>query len=578
MVGDYGLRPTSLCFRYLLQTAAHCHPPKWEEALSILRKMERDWNITPNAAHFATVIHAVATRWAMVESPMSQDVMVQMDSGHHFEVYKKRLLHGALFENLSKTQSVSDSDLQRVLDLFHEMTDEMGIVPNDRVFAELFYACDKARNLEMALRIRAFWKRQFPMIRQQALSLHKLIAICSTLCSWDDALSIYKSSVFVLESNDDHDPDDDALYSFDGDTLALSAAHKVQPEIGVLNQMLRCSMKDVSRQILDQELSEEEAVGVISERVHFVENEMMKFQFAPNDMTWAFLFQTAAIVNSKALCDRFLKRFFQFQRKQNQRSYRVDLERDSSSDCWDIYDCDSIEIRPVVRNAMMSALYWTDQMDKAMRVYHDYYAVKQRFTHWFAPKNEPERLMLDFHGFDPAVAVVALRYVFENEFENVFARLLRVDDDGDSLRTDKRLSLWLDDGEQIEGQLEGDIMVDDDDGEHDDDDIGFDHKFDSEKLEMTVPLCSGNDIDEKQRGRNLMIVTGRGKGNEKGISVLRPWLKLWLQSEADPPIRSHIHPRNVGILVVDSSDVLNHIAANKQKSNEFNDENLDKLI
>ena len=586
MVGRYGLRPTSLCFRYLLQTAAHCHPPKWEEALSMLRSMERDWNIAPNAAHFATVIHAVATRWAVVESPLSQDAVVQMDSGHHFEIYKKRLLHGRLFEGGSSSASRSSStteDVERALDLFHAMTEEMGIVPNDRVFAELFRACDGARNLEMALRIRSFWRLRFPMIRQQALSLHRLVAICSTLCSWRDALAIYKEAVFVDEGDRSHslrvrpradiDSGHDALYSFDGDALSLSAAHKVQPEMGVLNQMLRCSMKDVSRRILEHGLTEEAAPKVLAERAHFVESEMRKFQFAPNDMTWAFLLQSAAIAASKPMLRRVLRNYFEFQtppnrRKKSSNRRQITAQMDTANettDCWRCYEAnrDRIEMRPAVRNTAIAALYWTQQMDRALMLYHEHYAVRQRFTHWFAPKMraepepqpEPERIMLDFHGFDPAVSVVALRYVLENEFEAVHRHLLS--------------------GQHRDGGRGGAAAVDDDGHDDGDNGHGIDHQFDADKLEMTLSLRTDDDGDDDggvgvksrsaKRGRNLLIVTGRGKGNERGTSVLRPWIKLWLQNEADPPIRSHIDPRNAGILVVDSGDILKHIEANRTK-------------
>ena len=38
----HGLAPDALCFKFLLQTCAQCRPPKYEEALSMLRRIQSE--------------------------------------------------------------------------------------------------------------------------------------------------------------------------------------------------------------------------------------------------------------------------------------------------------------------------------------------------------------------------------------------------------------------------------------------------------------------------------------------------------------------------------------------------------
>eukprot|EP01084_Bolivina_argentea_P275916 470646_1 len=326
MYKDFNIEPNSLCFKYILETCSYCKPPKYEEAISMLHSMKTHWNIEPNISHFTAVIHTLATPYALIENPLSQDVAVKTENNNNFEIYKFKLLHGRLFDNIynnnnnnnNSNNKLSDSDLQRCLDLFDKMTDEYNIIPNDKAFGILFYAMDKANNLEMALKYRQYWKHKFPHVRQQAYSFIKLLSICSNINSWNDAIDIYKNTALTGTSYSNGMN----CYIYDNDyLLQFQAYHKVQPEISVFNQLLRCAKNDISRQIFKGILDSKQADKIILERIKYIESQMYHFRWTPNDMTWIFLLQSAAIVQSNDLCNRFLKRMFQFFMKPYQQKY-----------------------------------------------------------------------------------------------------------------------------------------------------------------------------------------------------------------------------------------------------------------
>eukprot|EP01083_Nonionella_stella_P169767 576366_1 len=539
---QYNIKPTALCFKYILETCCHSKPPKYEEALSILKGMRHEWSIEPNVSHFAAVIHTLATPYAYIKNPLSQDIAVQIENNNDFEVYKLKLLHGKLF---TRHVTLSDSDLQRVLNLFDQMTDEYEIIPNDKVFGEIFYAMGKAHNLEMAFKYRKYWKHKFPNVRQQAYSFNRLLSICCNIASWDDALDIYHSTALFDA--------DDKLYTFDGDSLAFQARHKVQPEIGVFNQLLRCNKQDISRQMVEHQLDKAEAETMILQRVEYIQSQMYHFRFTPNFQTWIMLMQCAAIVESKHLCNRFLKRMFQYFMKPHQQKHIRSFMNwghnqthyqelsgdpvipnefkdsdDTFDNCWDYYHVTKFECPFIVFQALVSCLYWSRQKDRALMVYHDFYVTKQKFTHWYTMDND---IYIDLHAFDPGTAAIALLYVFENEFESIYYNVLCG-------------------RHPIQPQPESMLEL---------------------KLKMHQ---TKHKKQNTSKGRNLVIITGRGKGNEKGVSVLRPWIQSFLKNECTPAIKSYTHPRNVGVVVLDSTDVLAYIAANRAQSHQFYTSNI----
>lgn len=550
MYKEYNIKPNDLCFKYLLHTCLHCKPPKYRESLSILHGMKKDWNITPNAKHFALVIKILATPFAYIENPLSQDIMIQIDNNNDFELYKFKLLHGKLFDETN--HKLSDIDLQRCLDLFNQMIDEYDITPTDSIFASVYYACARAQNLEMALKYRKYWKHKYPNVRPTAYSFEQLLRICTNIKSWDDALRIYKSTALINydEQNDEEDNDGYLLCDYDGDSLSMQAYHKVQPVLAVFNQLLRCAKQDISRQIYDKLLTAEEAEIEILKRIKFIESQMYNFYFNPDNLTWIFLFQSSAIIQSKDLCNRFLKRLFQFSMKpfqqKNQRAFmnrgddkdwyqqlgdvRYSIpnefkDKDSTWDnCWDYYDVNKFECRFVVFKSMIEALFWTNQIEQALKLYHDFYFIKKKFTHWYVD-GVSRNINIDFHSHDPASSVVALLYIFKYEFQYIYDNLLSVNDTND---VNDRLEM------NNNGKLE---------------------------FELNLKKINGGNNDTKGI-KNLQIITGHGKGNKTGMSILRPWIKSWLLNECKPPIKSYIHPRNVGLLVLDSIDVLAYIDAN----------------
>ena len=172
---------------------------------------------------------------------------------------------------------------------------------------------------------------------------------------------------------------------------------------------------------------------------------------------------------------------------------------------------------------MIEALFWTNQIDKALELYHDFYFVKKKFTHWYSD-DLSRYINIDFHSHDPASSVVALMYIFKYEFQYIYDNMLCVNDNNGGLDMD------------ING-----------------------------KLEFELDLQRVNKGKNGNKGlRNLQIITGHGKGNKTGMSILRPWIKSWLLNECKPPIKSYIHPRNVGLLVLDSNDVFAYINANRK--------------
>ena len=178
--------------------------------------------------------------------------------------------------------------------------------------------------------------------------------------------------------------------------------------------------------------------------------------------------------------------------------------------------------------AIIDALYWTNQIDKALMFYHDFYFKKKKITHWHCNNNRQDQdIHIDFHEYNASSSVIALLYIFQNEFENVYHNLLCHDN--------------------LSNRLENKDI------EH--------------KLEMNIELNNDmtHNIKNMKKGRNLKIITGKGTGNREGTSILRPWIRCWLLNECKPAIKSYIHPRNVGVLVLDSNDVLHYIQANKLK-------------
>ena len=550
MYNKYNISPNDLCFKFILQTCTHCNPPKYVESLSILHSMEKDWNIKPNVHHFSAVIKTLATPWEYIKNPLSQDISLQIDTNNDFKLYKFKLLHGKLFDNIL----LSDVDLQKCIDLFHEMTDKYNIIPNDKIFGQIYFACNQSQNLEMALKFRKYWKHKFPNIRPQSYSFGQLLSICANIGSWDDALKIYKTTALTEICSDNHDKHENnhMLYSYDGDSLILESYHKVQPGQYVFNKLLQCANRDISKQIYHGNFDNnnndnnnnkmEEAEIIFLKRIKYIESQMYHFKYNPDYMTWIFLFESASIIQSKSLCNRFLKRFFQFTMKPFQQKHiRSFMNRGDDQDwykqlgdnkmipnefndnnnnnndnwdnCWDYYDINKFDCRIDVFRSMIRALYFTDQIDVALKLYHDFYFIKKKFTHWYIHKDTNE-INIDFHDYDPATSVIALMYIFKYEFENIY----------------------YNHNQSIINQLEDD------------------------KLEINVKL---NNNGKSKKIKNLKIVTGKGIGNRNGTSILRPWIRLWLINECKPSIKSYIHPRNVGLLVLDSNDVINHISCNK---------------
>jgi len=264
MTREWKIRPNSLCFKYLLSTTAYCRPPRYEEAMSILFEMKTQWKISPNSAHFGAVIHCLATRYNLIKHPLSERC-------HNFNKYKFKLLHSRLFDESDNV--LSDFDLQKILNLFDQMIEEYEVVPNDKVFGELFYAMSNAKNLKMARKYLKFWRTEYPQVRQQSFSFMKLLSICSRIQSWDDAMSIYEQIALPLSI-------DDVNCFF----------HKVQPEIGCFNQLLRCNKLDISRQIFENGMSASEAEKLCLQRLEFVQSQMFHFKYSPNEFSWLLLF------------------------------------------------------------------------------------------------------------------------------------------------------------------------------------------------------------------------------------------------------------------------------------------------
>lgn len=566
MYKKYNIKPNSICFRYILQCCAYCRPPKYEEALSILYGMKTDWNIEPNAHHFASVIYTLATPWKYILNPLSQDITIQIENNNDYNKYKFKLLHGRLFDNLNKN-ILNKSDLQNCLNLFHEMIDKYNIIPNDRIFAQIFYACDKSNNLNMALKYRLYWKNNFPQIRQQGLSFLKLITICANLSSWKDAIEIYKSTALLNYSeskthkntdNSNTDFEDNEIEieyetdliaaGYDLDPLALEAYHKTTPDVNIFNQLIRCAKNDISREIYENGMNIEEAEKITLKRIHYIQSQMYEHRYNPNDRTWMFLLQTASIIQSVNLCNRFIKRLFQYSMKPqqlelftnwgNNENFFIDKinknkkipnefkDNDNTfNNCWDYYDINKINLKWNIFKSMINSLYWTNQINKALMLYHDCYYIKKSFTHWHTDNNN--KINIDLHESDTATAAITLIYIFKNEFENIYYNIL----------------------------CDNHIFVEQ-------------HK-NSNKLQIDIELNDNLDINKKNNkkiiGKNLNIITGKGTGNPDGISILRPWIKNFLANEINPSIKSHIHPRNLGMLVLDSQDVLNYIQANKKE-------------
>jgi len=578
MVHVHGIAANDYVFRFMLEVCAYCRPPKYEEAWSMLQRMRSDYELAPNAQHVSIVIHTLATPYAFTRNAAAQDLALHVENFGDFAAYKQKVLHLRLFDSVLQQRSahrLSDSDLQRCLNVFHEYVDEHGMLPNDRLFAQIFYACDKARDLDMALKFRTYWKRKFPHIRQQSYSFNKLLAICCSVASWDDALQIYRHTALFDDDDNDDDGKNDAgnddgtpppssssssLYSLDGDALSCEAYHKVLPTSDVLNSLLRCAKCDISRQLYDGLIDSEQAEHELLRRIHYVQSQMYHFNVSPTQKTWILLFQCAATLRSKRLCNRFLTRFFQCHAKNYHKKQKMHFtnygeheqwyndaivkripdawrtngnpnatheeEEETWHDCWDLYDAHTFECDQAMFQHILSMLYWSDQTERALEFYHDIYGKKGLYPHWLSTRGTPTedaQIMLDFHSFDPAVCVVALLYVFRYEFEHIYHEFLTKKDP---------LSEVMATSDQIEIELPMDETV------------------------------SVDRASETRKATDLAVMTGVGKNNHAGIALLRPWIVAWLSNECQPAIKSYVHPRNHGILYLDSTDILNWIRAN----------------
>ena len=522
MVREHNIFPNALCFKYLLSATAYCRPPKYEEALSILHEMANEWKIQPNTAHFAAVIHCLSTKHNLIKNDQLFETE-QIAKSKKFAKYKFALLHNRLFEE----SVLSEADLQRILDLFERMIEEYAVTPNDKVFGELFYAMANAKNLEIALKFLRFWRSEYPQVRQQSFSFKKLLSICSSIKSWDDAMTVYRQIAL-----------DDAQ-SIDSDQIS-HFFHKVQPEISCFNQLLRCNKLDISRQIYSNALSQSEAEELCLKRIEFVQSQMYNFKYSPSEFSWLLLFRTAAMIQSKNLCDRFLKKYFLFSLKTkhkskairsfmnwgNDRSHFAKLgdseiacsDSENFSDCWNYFDLSTFDCSFSVFLAILNALYWTNQIEEALRFYHFYYFERKKFTHWHIG-DDCEHLKdscVDFHEFDAASSSIAFLYILHNEMDAVY-------------RSNDRIVI----GSKMENNV----------------------KLTKTQSANTLP--------------SIRIICGKGAGNALGKSVLRPWISLWLQNELNPPIKSYVHPRNVGVLVLDSNDIRKYLDVNKQKHKKY---------
>ena len=91
MHSEHGLSPNALCFKFVLQCCAQCRPPKYEEALSILRRMRSDWQIAPNAYHLSAALHCIATPFALIDAEwqLSEDIAAHAHCDFDYDAFKR---------------------------------------------------------------------------------------------------------------------------------------------------------------------------------------------------------------------------------------------------------------------------------------------------------------------------------------------------------------------------------------------------------------------------------------------------------------------------------------------------------
>merc|ERR1712048_960509 len=99
---------------------------------------------------------------------------------------------------------------------------------------------------------------------------------------------------------------------------------------------------------------------------------------------------------------------------------------ETADDCaWKYFDEQTFDCSFAVFLSILNALYWTNQVEEALRFYHFFYEKKKKFTHWHMSKEHAQfaDINIDFHQFDPGSAAIAFLYILRNEMDAVIANI-----------------------------------------------------------------------------------------------------------------------------------------------------------
>ena len=505
------------------------------------------------------------------------------------------------------------------------MIDKYNIMPNDRLFENIFYACEQANNIDKALEIRQRWKHEWINVRQQSPSLTRLLKICSKLRDWQQCINIYQSC--VLSKNDGYtsDPKNNPN-DLNASIIHQESTHKVLPTIAIFNQLIRCAARDMSKKYLQlienychnddnkkenfflsqKNLENIEKYSENSEnsgnfrrekckleneliaRIEFIESEMIRFRFGPVDGTWLFLFYCGAITQSKLFVNRIINQYvvyliskfhFKVDKKEiadNENFWKSILflnnENENSSSNSYLHKRDEIitQISFALLERIIVALYFSNQINDALKLYHIFYKEYGLFTHWFVQDklkkqqkqqkqqqhhsnnkkdkdkknnygNDDSIIAIDFHESGTILAAIAVKYAIENEFQIIT--------DSFNFKLPK----------MNHNNDDGNINNDTGEDEKVDDELELELALDLENYQEKNLNGNENEMRSNKKVRDLLVITGRGLGSKSGKCVLQPWLKLFLLNKFNPPIKSYTHPRNQGILIVDANDIQNYL-------------------
>lgn len=414
---NHNLHPNSLCFRYILQCCSVCRPPKYEQCLNIWQSMDKEYNIQPTAIHISFVITCLSIPYKYYPNMNYVNIPLQT----YEEIYRHILYHQPIGYSSAIHPKLSRYDLQECLNIFYEYLQPMkdGVkeqLPNEELFSAIFFACEQAEDLSTALDIQQYWKKEYPNIRPQSISFSKLLGICSAIHSWKDCHRLYCDSC-MLKSD---------MLSYD--SIELQAYHKILPTISVFNQMLKCVHRELSFKIFynmtfDVECNEENdnltLENILENRIKFIESEMKRNQTNPTELTWVFLLECSTITQSKEFLSKILEQLVKYYLCHMRDIKKKDILY-QKIDGNDIFmNIKYIECRFRLFSKIIDALFFTHQIQYALEFYHEYYKNKQLFTHWYSMKGSVDDyssvVCLDFHSYTPALAAVAIRYVFEYE-------------------------------------------------------------------------------------------------------------------------------------------------------------------